>query len=133
MMLMLALAVAPTVALGAQVVAAEARGESFAERARVACVIANRADDAERWRGDAADPWRSVMLASGQFAAPYAGATVVDAAAFVAGATLRPCDGAVMFATPEAVERHGLVDRWGSGGFVPVLHGAHTYFAEVAR
>ena len=113
----------PVLTLGAQVVAAEARGESFAERMRVACVIANRADDPTRWRGNAADPWRSVMLAPRQFAAPYP-ARPEDAAAFVLGAMLRPCGTATMFATPDAVGRLGLAERWGTVTY----RGAHWYF-----
>ena len=114
---------APVLTLGAQVVAAEARGESFAERMRVACVIANRADNPTRWRGTDADPWRSVMLAPRQFADPYP-ARPEDAAAFVLGTLLRPCGTATMFATPEAVAKHGLERRWGR-----VTHrGAHWYF-----
>ena len=122
-MLALTIYAASVIGLGAEVVAAEARGESFAERMRVACVIANRADDPARWRGDEGDPWRSVMLAPRQFAAPHP-ARPEDAAAFVLGAILRPCGTATMFATPAAVERHGLASRWGR-----VTHrGAHWFF-----
>lgn len=118
------------VTLGGQIVAAEARGEPFAERARVGCVIANRAADPTRWRGDTADPWRSVMLAPRQFAAPHP-ARAEDVAAFIWGAVARPCGSATMFATPAAVDRLGLVGRWGAGGYQATIHGPHTYFERV--
>ena len=117
-------------ALGGQIVAAEARGESLAERARVGCVIANRAADPVRWRGSAADPWRSVMLADRQFADPHP-ARAEDVVAFVAGVVARPCGSATMFATPAAVVRLDLVERWGLGGFQPTIRGPHVYFERV--
>ena len=130
MLLAWIISIAPTLVLGGEIVAAEARGEAFIERARVGCVVANRAADPVQWHGSANDPWRSVMLADRQFAAPYP-ARVEDIAAFIFGAIARPCGSATMFATPAAVARLDLVERWGAGGFRPSIRGPHVYFERL--
>ena len=124
--------------LGGSIVAAEARGESFAEQVAVAAVIANRARDKRRWRrlSGERDPYVGVMLGRRQFAAPAPSTEVTDAhrLAFIIGAVFRPgwTRDALMFATPAAVERLSLRERWGAGGFVPIdgTGTEHVFFGE---
>lgn len=121
------------VTLGGQIVAAEARGEGFGEQIAVGAVIGNRVRDGRSyWRDKTIkNPWRSVMLASRQFAQPYERARPRHEAAFLLGA-FAPTGWrrrAVAFATPRAVKRLDLT-RW-SVEFAEIgdTHTAHVYFA----
>ena len=126
------------VELGGAIVAAEARREPFAEQIAVAAVIANRAHDKRRWRrlSGEHDPYVGVMLGRRQFAAPAAREAVTDThrLAFIIGAVFRPgwTRNALMFATPDAVNRLSLKERWGAGGFMPIdgTGTEHVFFGE---
>lgn len=122
--------------LGARVVAAEARGESFGEQYAVAATIGNRVRSGVRWwRSDDRNPWRAVMRARLQYATPAAEPVTrpVHRLAFILGA-LAPVGWtrrAVSFAVRDVVEDKGLVERWGTGpsGLRPIdAPSVHLFF-----
>jgi len=126
------------VQLGARVVAAEARGEDFAEQYAVAATVGNRVRSGISWwrSREHTNSWMAVMSARLQYAAPAHPALVrpQHQLAFILGA-LAPVGWsrrAVSFATKATVKRKRLVEAWGSGHspleVLPAAGRAHVFF-----
>ena len=126
------------VELGGQVVAAEARGESFVEQVSVASVIGNRVRCREHsWgRRTRRNPWVGVMRAPLQFAKPAPESVTRDVhrLAFIIGAVM-PLGwrgDAYFFATTNAADE-GFVARRATDGYEPIpdVNSPHVYFRRM--
>lgn len=126
------------VQMGARVVAAEARGEDFAEQYAVAATVGNRVRSGILWwrSREHSNPWMAVMSGQLQYAppAPVAAVRPEHQLAFILGA-LAPVGWsrrAVSFATRAAVKKKRLVEVWGSGysplEVLPATGRAHVFF-----